>query len=112
MATTISVVLGSVDEGKRERLIIALRAAGFAPDLGGDLVADVSCPCLAIWSRADAAGAFTRLAGLTKAASEGRLISVWMEATPLPPRPLIASCRRPVQLARVPRQSGPFRTSR
>ena len=74
-----------MDEGKRERLIIALRAAGFAPDLGGDIGADVSCPCLAIWSRADAAGAFTRLAGLTKAASEGRLISVLMEATPLPP---------------------------
>lgn len=84
MATTIFVVWGSTDEGKRERLILALRAAGFAPDVGGAFDAVLSCPCLAIWSRADATGAFGRLAGLIKAASDGRLISVLLEATPLP----------------------------
>lgn len=84
MATPIAVVWRSADETKRERLILALKAAGFAPDLGGAREDDPSCPCLAIWSRADAAEGLGQMESLTKAASSGRLISVLVEAAALP----------------------------
>jgi len=85
MATNISVVWGCADDGKRERLMMALSAAGFAANRAGDINADPSCPCIAIWSRADMVAAFGRLADLNAAVRDGRLISVLLEATTLPP---------------------------
>lgn len=84
MATPIAVVWGDVDETRRERLIHALKAAGFAPDLGGPRQDDPSCPCLAIWSRADAAEGLGHMESLTRAADAGRLISAMVEAAALP----------------------------
>ena len=84
MTTTIFLISGRDVEAKRQRIILALQDVGFSLNLNADLDADPSCPCIALWSRIDATDAFGLKTELAKAANDGRLISVLLDASMVP----------------------------